>query len=66
MLVRITKGEPTAEEVAALTAALVGAWVRRPPPRRVRPAPDGERYARWQRLERLPRHTAPGSWRRGH
>ncbi|MFE1776743.1 acyl-CoA carboxylase epsilon subunit [Streptomyces sp. NPDC059008] len=66
MLVRITKGEPTAEELAALTAALVGALARRPPPRRVRPAPDGARYAGWQRLERLPRHAVPGSWRRGH
>ncbi|MGW1375050.1 acyl-CoA carboxylase epsilon subunit [Streptomyces sp. NPDC002446] len=66
MFVRIEKGEPTDEELAALTAALAGSLARRLSRRPVRPAPDGERYARWQRLERLPRHAAPTSWRRGH
>lgn len=66
MFVRITKGDPTDEELAALTAALAGSLARRGPRRHDRTEPDEEHYARWQRLERLPRHAAPSSWRRGH
>ena len=64
MIVRITRGDPTAEEVAAvaLVLALRSTSTDRGP-EVLRRGPASRRYARWKRLERLPRYAAPGSWR---
>ncbi|MFZ3572553.1 acyl-CoA carboxylase epsilon subunit [Streptomyces sp. BH097] len=55
--VRIARGRPTEEEVAAvaLVLALVGLGAARGRAR--------GRYATWERLERLPRYASPSSWR---
>ncbi|MDQ1047522.1 acyl-CoA carboxylase epsilon subunit [Streptomyces sp. V4I2] len=64
MIVRIARGDPTAEELAALALVLA---LRLSPgvPTDVRTRGVGPvRYANWQRLERLPKYAAtPPSWR---
>ncbi|MFB7515370.1 acyl-CoA carboxylase epsilon subunit [Streptomyces sp. NPDC056144] len=56
--VRILNGNPTPEEVAAVTAALL-ASLQQEPPRRTTPRPD-RTAARWSRP---PAARAAGSWR---
>ncbi|HET7327371.1 MAG TPA: acyl-CoA carboxylase subunit epsilon [Nocardioidaceae bacterium] len=60
-LLRVVKGEPTDEELAALTAVVAGraaaaAAIERPAPRR------SEWGAHHRKLRRIHRH-GPGAWR---
>lgn len=57
-LVRIEKGAPTDEEIAALTVALLTRSAALPAEEAL-----PEHRARWQRLERARGHRTPRSWR---
>jgi Acyl-CoA carboxylase epsilon subunit len=59
-LLRVVKGDPTAEELAALTV-VVAALSQRPRPRR-RPTPVGGWASRADAV-RLPLQPGPGGWR---
>ncbi|GHH69296.1 hypothetical protein GCM10017673_19540 [Streptosporangium violaceochromogenes] len=58
--IRVTKGAPSPEELAALTVALLAA--RRPGPA-TPPAPSGWRDAARRRALRRPLTTGPREWR---
>ncbi|MGW2748414.1 acyl-CoA carboxylase subunit epsilon [Streptomyces sp. NPDC001450] len=59
-LVRVVRGEASAEELAALTAVLVARAVARG---HTPDGPDRPRStARWSRLERLTHYRSPVSW----
>lgn len=57
-LLRVVRGEPTAEELAALTVVVAALSRRRP---RRRPAPVGA-WASPARLVRRPLQVGPGGW----
>jgi hypothetical protein len=59
-LLRVVKGEPTAEELAALT--VVVAALSQPSPRRRRPTPVGAWASRADAV-RTPLQPGPGGWR---
>ncbi|WP_369141276.1 acyl-CoA carboxylase subunit epsilon [Modestobacter versicolor] len=59
-LLRVVRGEPTAEELAALTV-VVAALAQRRPDRR-RPAPVGAWASRTDAV-RTPLQAGPGGWR---
>ena len=56
---RVVRGEPTAEELAALVAVLAARAAVAPPPPRVRPA-----WADPARRLGLTSRPGPGAWRR--
>jgi len=58
-LLRVVKGEPTAEELAALTVVVAGLSQRRP---HRRPTPVGGWSSRAD-LVRTPLQPGPGGWR---
>ncbi|WP_246165507.1 acyl-CoA carboxylase subunit epsilon [Arthrobacter yangruifuii] len=60
-LLSVTAGNPTEEELAALTAVVVGLAAQAAPPTPVRPA-----HRAWVRRRnlRLDPKPGPGSWRR--
>jgi hypothetical protein len=58
-LLRVVKGEPSAEELAALTVVVAALSQRRP---RRRPTPVGAWASRADAL-RPPLHPGPGGWR---
>lgn len=58
-LLRIVTGEPSAEELAALTVVVAALAQRRP---RRRPAPVGA-WAFYGDLHRRPPRPGPGGWR---
>ncbi len=58
-LLRVVRGEPSAEELAALTAVVAALSQRR---ERVRPAPVGAWASRADAVRR-PLHAGPGGWR---
>ncbi|MEO3749781.1 acyl-CoA carboxylase subunit epsilon [Streptomyces sp. B6B3] len=58
-LVRVEKGQASAEELAAITALLMARAARGGGP--AAPA-DGRSPAAWRRLERRPTYQAPHSW----
>ncbi|MCU1606050.1 MAG: hypothetical protein JWP46_2515 [Modestobacter sp.] len=58
-LLRVVKGEPTAEELAALTVVVAALSQRRT---RRRPAPVGAWASRGD-VVRRPLQTGPGGWR---
>jgi hypothetical protein len=60
-LVRIERGRPTAEETAALTAALLVVAAARAA--EVRPSSPGPGTARWYRWERTAGFRPGHSWR---
>ncbi|MDH6490787.1 acyl-CoA carboxylase epsilon subunit [Streptomyces sp. SAI-127] len=61
LLVRIERGRPTAEETAALTAALLVVAAARAA--EVRPSSSGPGAARWYRWERTAGFRPGHSWR---
>jgi hypothetical protein len=58
-LLRVVKGEPTAEELAALAVVVAAMSQRRP---RRRPVPIGA-WASYGDAHRNPLRTGPGGWR---
>ncbi|TKJ35625.1 acyl-CoA carboxylase subunit epsilon [Blastococcus sp. CCUG 61487] len=58
-LLRVVKGEPTAEELAALTVVVAVLSQRR---ERRRPTPIGG-WAAYGRAHRRPAQVGPGGWR---
>ena len=58
-LLRVVRGEPTAEELAALTVVVAALSQRRP---RRRPTPVGA-WAEKADLLRRPQQAGPGGWR---
>ena len=58
-LLRVVRGEPTAEELAALTVVVAALSQRRP---RSRPTPVGA-WASRADLVRTPLQPGPGGWR---
>ncbi|MEW2317427.1 acyl-CoA carboxylase epsilon subunit [Streptomyces bauhiniae] len=54
---RVLRGAPSAEELAAVAAVLVRCLADAPAP--AAPGPDS---ARWSRLERAHRYACPRSW----
>ena len=58
-LLRVVRGEPTAEELAALTVVLAALSQRRERPR---PVPVGA-WANYGRRHRRALRTGPGAWR---
>jgi len=58
-LLRVVKGEPSAEELAALTVVVAALSQRRP---RRRPTPVGA-WASRADVVRTPLHPGPGGWR---
>ncbi|WP_069764413.1 acyl-CoA carboxylase epsilon subunit [Streptomyces sp. LUP47B] len=62
LLVRIERGRPTPEEVAALTAALLAVAAARNGAEE-RPSPPGPGTARWYRWERTVAFRPGHSWR---
>jgi hypothetical protein len=63
VLLRILRGSPTPEEVAAATAALLGLARRDERAAAEDPAGDARRAAGWDRPAR-PAHRGATSWRR--
>ncbi|MGP4112104.1 acyl-CoA carboxylase subunit epsilon [Streptomyces sp. 4N509B] len=57
-LVRVEKGQASAEELAAITALLMARAARRP----AAPAGHDRSPAPWRRLERQRSYHAPHSW----
>ncbi|MEU6056507.1 acyl-CoA carboxylase subunit epsilon [Streptomyces xanthochromogenes] len=58
-VLRVEKGSPTPEELAALTAVLLSRTAAAENPG---PAHPPASRARWQRPERTPRRPGPRSW----
>ena len=58
-LLRVVRGEPSAEELAALTVAVAALSQHRP---RRRPTPGGA-WASPAALVRIPQQSGPGGWR---
>ncbi|MFI8996018.1 acyl-CoA carboxylase subunit epsilon [Streptomyces sp. NPDC053542] len=57
-VIRVEKGSPTPEELAAVTAVLLRVMAAAPED----PAPLRPAAARWRRLERAERGPGPRSW----
>ncbi len=58
-LLRVVKGDPTPEELAAVVAVLSAASTRRDPPTR----PAGSGWSAYWRSVRAPLVAGPGAWR---
>jgi hypothetical protein len=58
-LLRVVRGDPTEEELAALVAVLAARAAAAPPP----PADPPRTWAAYWRTVRAPLRPGPGSWR---